>query len=143
MLGQGQGPEARTGLPRMSLIIEQRLVGEVLPIRPCVTLPHHLAVDVASVEVDLPQQAFVPVSAFGQHANLAPKHLLRQRLPRPGAPRLRAFRGVDFSQPETFLGRASVPFDKQGYGIAIRDADDDRIETGAGVAWVRDCEACR
>ena len=128
MLRQGQRPEARARIPGASLVLQQRWVVKVLTIRPCVTLAHHLAIDIAPVEVNLPKHAIVAVLAFGQHANLVPEHLVRERLPCPRTPRLGAFRRVDFRQPKTRLELASIVLEEQGHGIAIGDANNKSIQ---------------
>jgi len=60
----------------VSLVVEQRLVPQVLPVHPGVPFPHELPVDVPVAHPHVPDSAAVAVGIDDPHLDLLAEHLV-------------------------------------------------------------------
>ena len=137
--GIGQRPESRPPFPGQAFVFEQRDVGGILPVNPGVAFLDHFAIDVAVADIDASKQPPVSVFALRGNANLTLKDLVRHCLPRPVAPGLPPFRGIDLRQPQALLLTGARKFAGHGNGVAVVYADHQGFEAAQGIAGVRHC----
>src|SRR5258706_9129483 len=115
-----QGPKAPPLLPGLGLQRYKRVIGEILPVSPSSARANHLSIHISAAGVNPSQCSTILVFAPRHHCHTLPKHEICQSLFSPCAPRLAAFRRVDFSQSNSNL---TVVWGQKREGVAICDAD--------------------